>query len=192
MIRDVAGQKLVEQRLIFNNLSLNTGLKYSIQPDLKLSLNVFHTERAPDIAEMFSDGLHHSLATIEYGNPFLKSETTQKFVINVEKSRYVKEKSKIPIRVSWEGGVEQYSGLLEVGLAGEYVRKPSNGWYEAVNPETGELLSGKVREADTLQEEFWLPLFDNTNLKEFIKKQYTIGHKEQVSMEDIVDGDQPE
>jgi iron complex outermembrane receptor protein len=60
-------------------------LKYSIQPDLKLSLNVFHTERAPDIAEMFSDGLHHSLATIEYGNPFLKSETTQKFVINVEK-----------------------------------------------------------------------------------------------------------
>ena len=85
VIQDVAGQKLVEQRLIFNNLSLNTGLKYSIQPDLKLSLNVFHTERAPDIAEMFSDGLHHSLATIEYGNPFLKSETTQKFVINVEK-----------------------------------------------------------------------------------------------------------
>ena len=27
------------------------------------------------------------------------------FVINVEKSRYVKEKSKIPITVSWEGGV---------------------------------------------------------------------------------------
>lgn len=114
------------------------------------------------------------------------------FVINVEKSRYVKEKSRIPIRVSWEGGVEQYSGLLEVGIAGEYVRKPSNGWYEAVNPETGEVLSGKVREADTLQEEFWLPLFDNTNFKDFIKKQYTIGHKELVSMEDIVDGDQPE
>src|SRR6056300_1044988 len=69
------------------------------------------------------------------------------FVINVEKSRYVKEKSKIPIRVSWEGGVEQYSGLLEVGLAGEYVRKPSNGWYEAVNPATGEVMSGKAREA---------------------------------------------
>ena len=34
---------------------------------------------------MFSDGLHHSLATIEYGNPFLKSETTQKFVLNFEK-----------------------------------------------------------------------------------------------------------
>lgn len=80
-------QKLVEQRLIFNNLSLSTGVKYLIDPDLKLRLNFFHTERAPDIAEMFSDGLHHSLASIEYGNPFLKSEITQKFVINFEKER---------------------------------------------------------------------------------------------------------
>jgi iron complex outermembrane recepter protein len=85
VINEVLSQKLVEQRLIFNNLALNSGVKFSISERLKLSLNLFHTERAPDIAEMFSDGLHHSLATIEYGNPFLKSETTQKFVINLEK-----------------------------------------------------------------------------------------------------------
>ena len=85
VIKEVLSQKLVEQRLIFNNLSLNTGVKFSIIDRLKISLNLFHTERAPDIAEMFSDGLHHSLATIEYGNPFLKSETTQKFVLNLEK-----------------------------------------------------------------------------------------------------------
>ena len=87
VIREVLSQKLVEQRLIFNNLSFSTGVKYLIDPDLKLRLNFFHTERAPDIAEMFSDGLHHSLALIEYGNPFLKSEITQKFVINFEKER---------------------------------------------------------------------------------------------------------
>ena len=85
IIKEVLSQKLVEQRLIFNNLSLNTGVKLSMLEKFKLSLNLFHTERAPDIAEMFSDGLHHSLATIEYGNPFLKSETTQKFVLNFEK-----------------------------------------------------------------------------------------------------------
>ena len=85
VINEVLSQKLVEQRLIFNNLALNSGVKFSISERLKLSLNLFHTERAPDIAEMFSDGLHHSLATIEYGNPFLKSETTQKFIINLEK-----------------------------------------------------------------------------------------------------------
>src|SRR5210317_279544 len=63
------------------------------------------------------------------------------FVINVEKSRYVKEKSKIPISVSWEGGVQKWSGLLEVAMAGNFVRKPSNGWYEAIDPATGEVLS---------------------------------------------------
>ncbi|OUW34558.1 MAG: hypothetical protein CBD39_03635 [Flavobacteriaceae bacterium TMED179] len=85
VIGDFAGQKLIGQRLIFNNLSMSSGVKYVIQPDLNLSLNIFHTERAPDIAEIFSDGLHHSLATIEYGNPFLKTETVQKLVLNFEK-----------------------------------------------------------------------------------------------------------
>ena len=85
VIGDFAGQKLIKQRLIFNNLSLSSGVKYVIQPDLNLSLNIFHTERAPDIAEIFSDGLHHSLATIEYGNPFLETETVQKLILNFEK-----------------------------------------------------------------------------------------------------------
>lgn len=109
------------------------------------------------------------------------------FVINVDKSRYVKEKSKIPISVSWEGGVERWSGLLEVAMAGEYVRKPSNGWYEAINPATGELLSGKVREAQTLEEEFWMPLFEQTDFKEFVMKQFSIGHKALVDPELIIE-----
>jgi len=110
------------------------------------------------------------------------------FVINVEKSRYVKEKSKIPITVSWDGGVRSYSGLLDVALAGGYVTKPSNGWYAAVDMETGEIGS-KVRHDQTLEHDFWEPIFTNTDFKEFIKKQYTIGHKDQVSMDEIVEED---
>ena len=109
------------------------------------------------------------------------------FVINVEKSRYVKEKSKIPITVSWDGGVRNYSGLLDVALAGGYVTKPSNGWYATVDMETGEV-GAKVRYDQTLEQEFWQPVFDTTDFKEFVKKQYTIGFKEQVSMDEIVDG----
>jgi len=108
------------------------------------------------------------------------------FVINVEKSRYVKEKSKIPITVSWDGGVQRYSGLLDVALAGGYVTKPSNGWYAAVDQSTGEY-PNKVRHDATLQEDFWKPIFEETDFKEFIKKQYTIGHRDQVSMDEIVD-----
>ena len=48
------------------------------------------------------------------------------FIINIDKSRYVKEKSKIPISVSWEGGIQSYSGLLDVAVNGGYIIKPSN------------------------------------------------------------------
>jgi RecA/RadA recombinase len=113
--------------------------------------------------------------------------TGYEFIINVDKSRYVKEKSKIPISVSWEGGVEAYSGLLEVALAGGYVRKPSNGWYEAVDPSTGEVLSGKCREANTIEKEFWDPVFDKTDFKEFIKRQYTIGYKSEIDLDAILE-----
>ena len=97
------------------------------------------------------------------------------FVINVEKSRYVKEKSKIPISVSWEGGVQKWSGLLDIAMQGQYVAKPSNGWYSRVNRETGELFESKVREAATLEEEFWKPIFEETDFKEYLKQAYQIG-----------------
>ena len=99
------------------------------------------------------------------------------FVINVEKSRFVKEKSKVPISVSWEGGIQTYSGLLDVAMAGGYVTKPNVGWYAAVDMETGEVLEPKVREKDTLQKKFWDPIFKNSDFKEFVKSYYSIGHK---------------
>ena len=97
------------------------------------------------------------------------------FIINVEKSRFVKEKSKIPVSVTWEGGIAPYSGLLDVAMAGGYVVKPSNGWYQRVDKTTGELLGSKVREADTKEGEFWQPIFDETDFKEFVRKAFQIG-----------------
>ncbi len=97
------------------------------------------------------------------------------FVINVEKSRYVKEKSKIPISVSWDGGVQSHSGLLDVALTGNYVAKPSNGWYCRVDRDTGELMDPKVREKDTLDPGFWQPIFAETDFKSYIKSKFSIG-----------------
>jgi RecA/RadA recombinase len=108
------------------------------------------------------------------------------FVINVEKSRYVKEKSKIPITVSWDGGVRKYSGLLDCALAGGYVTKPSNGWYAVVDKDTGEV-GHKVRYDVTNDQSFWDPVFADTDFKEFLKKQYQIGHQSLVSMDAIVE-----
>jgi len=97
------------------------------------------------------------------------------FVINVEKSRFVREKSKIPISVSWSGGIEQWSGLLDIAIAGGYIIKPSNGWYQRVNKETGEMLEGKLREKETMTPEFWTPIFETTDFKSFVKESYKIG-----------------
>lgn len=51
------------------------------------------------------------------------------FILNVEKSRFVKEKSKIAITVSYDAGVEKYSGILDVAVDLGFVVKPKQGWY---------------------------------------------------------------
>ena len=96
------------------------------------------------------------------------------FIINIDKSRYVKEKSKIPISVSWEGGIQSYSGLLDVAVNGGYIIKPSNGWYMVVDKGTGEAIGNKVREKDTLNSEFWTPILETTDFKDYIKQTYSI------------------
>ena len=84
------------------------------------------------------------------------------FVINIEKSRHVKEKSKIPISVSYDGGIVKWSGLMEVAEKGGYLNKPKVGWYEAINPETGEVISEKLMRAKEVNDnkEFWLKMFE--------------------------------
>jgi RecA/RadA recombinase len=101
------------------------------------------------------------------------------FVINVEKSRFVREKSKIPISVTWEGGIETYSGLLDVAMEGGYVVKPQNGWYSKVDRTTGEVEEKKVRLSETLKKEFWTPIFAG-DFKDFLKKKYELGHADMI------------
>lgn len=108
------------------------------------------------------------------------------FVIKVEKSRYVKEQSKIPITVSWDGGIEQYSGLLEVALAGGYVDKPSSGWYQRVDLTTGEVLGSKLRLKETTTAEFWEPILETTDFKEFLAKTYQIGYNSPINLDDAL------
>jgi len=98
------------------------------------------------------------------------------FIINVEKSRYVKEKSKIPVSVSFEGGIQRFSGLLDIAFAGNFVVKPSNGWYQKVDRATGELVGTKVREAQTLNEEFWTDILNSKEFQDYVKGSFQVGH----------------
>ena len=97
------------------------------------------------------------------------------FIINVEKSRYVKEKSKIPISVSFDGGIQKYSGLVDIAIEGKFVSKPSPGWYAKVDQKTGEI-GDKVRFDATQTDEFWQPLLKNESFKEFVNGKYGIAY----------------
>jgi len=96
------------------------------------------------------------------------------FIINVEKSRYVKEKSKIPVSVSYDGGISTWSGLLDLAIESKHVVKPSNGWYSQVNVETGEVEDKKYREKDTDTKEFWMPILKQKSFRDFIEDKYTV------------------
>ena len=101
--------------------------------------------------------------------------TGYNFIINVEKSRYVREKSKIPIAVSFEGGIQKFSGLLDVAMEGKFVAKPSPGWYAKVNQSTGEI-GDKVRFDVTQTEAFWKDILSSESFKEYVSKKYEISY----------------
>ena len=92
--------------------------------------------------------------------------TGYNFIVNIEKSRFVREKSKIAVEVSFEGGISKWSGLLDAGLAGGFVTKPSNGWYS----KRGE--DQKYRLKDTNTKDFWLPIIANKEFQDYIEKRY--------------------
>lgn len=107
------------------------------------------------------------------------------FIINVEKSRFVKEKSKIPISVSWEGGILKWSGLLDVALEAGWVKNPKQGFYAAyANPDDKEPIGKNVREADTQTAEFWKPILTNPKFNEWIKARYSVGKVQMIQAEE--------
>jgi hypothetical protein len=103
------------------------------------------------------------------------------FIINIEKSRFVREKSKIPISVSWEGGIERNSGLLDVAIEGGYVNKPQVGWYVAHDPKTKKDLSKKLRADQTFDDSFWNTIYEKTDFKDYVKNRYAMGHVEMLA-----------
>jgi len=101
------------------------------------------------------------------------------FIINVEKSRYVREKSKIPIEVTFEGGISKWSGLLDMALESGHVIKPSNGWYQLATEEK------KHRLNDTYNKEFWMPVLTDPTFSDWIEKRYRMAGGQMMEGENV-------
>lgn len=100
--------------------------------------------------------------------------TGYNFIINVEKSRFVREKSKIPVTVLHGSGISKYSGLLDMALLSKHVVKPSNGWYSRVDGSSGEIEAKKFREAETNSALFWDKVLADPTFKQWIKDTYQV------------------
>lgn len=114
-----------------------------------------------------------------------KDVTGYNFIINVEKSRFVKEKSKIPIEVSWEKGISKWSGLMDMGLESGHVIKPKVGWFQRVDMETGEIFDKSYRMADTYNFSFWQPILQCPKFNAFIEKKYSVGNGAIMQEDDV-------
>lgn len=101
------------------------------------------------------------------------------FTLNVEKSRHVKEKAKIKITVTHEGGMDRYTGLLEIAQETGHVVKPNQGWYSRVI--NGVQEERKWRGKDTSTKEFWQPLIDDPTFDEEIGKIFKVAHNSLLS-----------
>jgi RecA/RadA recombinase len=103
--------------------------------------------------------------------------TGYKFTINIDKSRFVKEKSKMAFSVSFDGGINKFSGLLELALESGHVTKPSNGWYQKRGEEA------KFREADTNNLKFFGSIISDKEFGEFVRNKYQLAVGNLVSTE---------
>jgi len=77
--RNVIGsQLLTNPKFEYHNISATAGIQYRFQDNFELRANYTLAQRAPNPAELFSDGLHHSAARIEIGDLRIDQETSHK------------------------------------------------------------------------------------------------------------------
>jgi hypothetical protein len=88
------------------------------------------------------------------------------------------------VNVSFEGGINKWSGLLDIALESKHVIKPTNGWYSRVN-EDGEIEDKKYREKETNTSDFWLPILKQQSFRDFVEEKYRVAASEIIQDSDI-------
>lgn len=98
-----------------------------------------------------------------------------KFTINIEKSRFVKEKSKLPFTVLYESGIQKWSALFDLALEAGFISKSTQGWYNLVDLDTGEVIEPRRRLKDIEQDDaFFEKLVANDAFNVYIERKYKL------------------
>jgi len=98
-----------------------------------------------------------------------------KFTINIEKSRYVKEKSKLPFSVFFDSGIYKWSSLFELAQESGHIIKPKVGWYQTVDMETGEISEKSYRAKDLESNDAYFEgLIKDPVFKEYVERKFKL------------------
>lgn len=198
----------------FTRAKINKSLFRIVTPHLRLKSIPMHVvQHTYDTMEMYSKkvvaggqgtmlaadnvfiiGRQQEVDKVTEKNEDGKTKSTNKldgynFTINVEKSRYVKEKSKIDVTVSFSGGIKRWSGVLELALEGGFITKLTSQSYCLIDQDTGEVLD-KVKYKKSEIEyngELWKEMFKNQKFVDFIKNKYMVSHGDLLQDETIDD-----
>lgn len=98
------------------------------------------------------------------------------FILNAEKSRFIKEKAAIPFEVTYEGGIDPYSGLLDIARLTGHVDQPKMGWYTRTTVEDDK----NWRRKNTSTREFWEPLLSDEGFLNAVTEMYALGNGEPI------------
>ncbi len=85
VLEDLGTQLLTNPTFTFHNFSGTLGGKYAFATGENIRVNYALSQRAPNPAELFSDGLHHSAARIELGDLRSEQETSHKFSVSLNR-----------------------------------------------------------------------------------------------------------
>lgn len=99
-----------------------------------------------------------------------------RFILNIEKSRTIREKAKIPFEVNYDSGMDKYTGLLDMALITGHVTKPKVGWFTRPSVEGDK----SWRRANTSTDEFWEPLLAEEgegSFRQMVSDMYRLNSK---------------
>lgn len=97
------------------------------------------------------------------------------FTINIEKSRYVKEKAKLPFTVLYNSGIKKWSSIFDLAVECGAIIKPKVGWYQTVDLETGEVSEKSYRQKELENNDaFFEKLVKNDTFKEYVEMKFKL------------------
>ena len=109
-----------------------------------------------------------------------------KFKINVEKSRFVREKSTIPITVKFDGGIQRWSGLFDIAISMGLIKKVDGTKSDHIvvgHEEFGQFKRASKEDDST----FWKQIMGTTNFVAAVEEHFKVSTSELISDDEIAD-----